>query len=175
MLMKVPILALAVALSASDAAAQAPVVDHHQHIFGPGIVAMNVGIPLVTGRDVTALLDSAGIRRAVLLSAAYMFGKPSRPVADEYAKVRAENDWNGAQAAEQPDRLRAFCSVNPLKDYALAEIARCAANPNLRTGLKLHLGNSDVQLDVPAHVAQLQRVFEAANRNHMAIVVHMRA
>jgi predicted TIM-barrel fold metal-dependent hydrolase len=42
-------------------------------------------------------------------------------------------------------------------------------------GIKLHFGNSDVQLDDPAHVARLRDVFAAANAAHMAIVVHLRA
>ena len=42
-------------------------------------------------------------------------------------------------------------------------------------GIKLHLGNSDVQLENPKHVQQLRRVFRAANRYRMAIAVHMRA
>jgi hypothetical protein len=43
------------------------------------------------------------------------------------------------------DRLRGFCGVNPLRDYALDELARCAEQPGLRHvahGLKLHFGNS---------------------------------
>jgi predicted TIM-barrel fold metal-dependent hydrolase len=103
-----------------------------------------------------------------------MYGKPGGNVEDEYAKVRAENDWTAAQAAQYPDRLRAFGSFNPLKEYALDELARCAKDPNLRHGIKLHFGNSDVQLDDPAHVEQL-RVFRAANERRMAIVVHLRA
>lgn len=71
--------------------------------------------------------------------------------------------------------MRAFGSVNPLKAYALDEIERCASNPQLRHGLKLHFGNSDVQLDNPAHVEQVQRVFQAADEHRMAIVVHLRA
>jgi len=156
-----------------------PVVDHHQHLFSPAIVEMlapgAAGPRAITARDVLALLDSAGIRRAVVLSVAYMYGSPARTVENEYAKVRAENDWNGAQAAQFPERLRAFCSFNPLKPYALDELARCARDPNLRHGIKLHFGNSDVQLDNPAHVEQLRRVFRAANENRMAIVVHLRA
>src|SRR5439155_26511854 len=45
----------------------------------------------------------------------------------------------------------------------------------LSRGIKLHFGNSDVQLDDPAHVEQLRRVFRAANEHRMAIVVHLRA
>ena len=157
----------------------APVADHHQHLFSPTVVATlasgSSGIPAITARDLVALLDSAGIRRALVLSVAYMYGKPGRDVEDEYAKVRAENDWNGAEAAQYPDRLRAFCSFNPLKEYAIRELERCASDPHLRHGIKLHLGNSDVQLDNPAHVEQLGRVFRAANQHRMAIVVHLRA
>jgi predicted TIM-barrel fold metal-dependent hydrolase len=87
----------------------------------------------------------------------------------------AENDWTSRQVALYPDRLRAFCGVNPLKDYAVAEIARCAENPHLKSGLKLHFGNSDVELENPQHVSRLQRVFRAANEHRMAIVVHMRS
>jgi predicted TIM-barrel fold metal-dependent hydrolase len=122
-----------------------------------------------------ALLDSAGVRRAPVLSVAYIYGSPARTVDDEYAKARAENDWTGAQAAQYPGRLRAFCSVNPLKEYALDELARCARDPNLRHGIKLHFGNSDVQLENPAHIEQLARIFRAANGRRMAIVVHLRA
>jgi predicted TIM-barrel fold metal-dependent hydrolase len=104
-----------------------------------------------------------------------MYGKPSRKVDDEHAKVRAENDWAGAQAARYPDRLRAFCSFNPLKPYALAELERCAADPNLRHGIKMHIGNSDVQFDDAEHLEQMRRIFRAANRHRMAIVMHMRA
>jgi predicted TIM-barrel fold metal-dependent hydrolase len=129
----------------------------------------------ITARDVVAHLDSAGIRRAVVLSVAYIYGSPARSITDEYTKVRAENDWTAAQAAQYPERLRAFCGFNPLEQYALDELARCARDPRLRHGIKLHFGNSDVQLENPAHVEQLRRVFRAANEHDMAIVVHLRA
>jgi predicted TIM-barrel fold metal-dependent hydrolase len=179
--MKQVVVALVAAmLGASPAAGQgAPVADHHQHVFSPGIVALlatgAAGPQAITARDVVALLDAAGIRHGVLLSVAYLYGSPARSVEDEYAKVRAENDWTAAEAARHPDRLRAFCSFNPLKEYALVELARCAGNSQLRHGIKLHFGNSDVQLDVPAHIEQLRRVFRAANGHRMAIVVHLRA
>jgi predicted TIM-barrel fold metal-dependent hydrolase len=87
--------------------------------------------------------------------------------------VRAENDWTARQVAQYPERLRAFCGVDPLKDYALQEIARCAKDPYLHYGLKLHFGNSDVDLDQPREVAQVRAVFKAANEHGMAITVHM--
>jgi predicted TIM-barrel fold metal-dependent hydrolase len=156
----------------------APVADHHQHLFSPAMVALldtTHTQPPITAHDVVQLLDSAGIRRALVLSVAYIYGSPSRSVEDEYAKVRAENDWTAAQVAEYPDRLRAFCGFNPLKEYALQELERCAEDPPLKGGIKLHFGNSDVQLENPAHIQQLRRVFRAANQHRMAIVVHLRA
>ena len=171
---------LALIILATVARAQAPpVADHHQHIFTPALIKLILpGAPdtqTLAAADVIALLDKAGIQRALLLSVAYSWGNPSRNVADEYTKVRAENDWNSAQAALYPKRLRVFCSFNPLRDYALTELERCAKDPNLKRGLKLHFGNSDVQLENPAHVEQLSRVFRAANAHRMSIVLHLRA
>jgi hypothetical protein len=93
-----------------------PIADHHQHLFGPAIVARGQSGQTIDAADLIALLDAAGIRKAVVLSIAYQFSNPNRPpVDDEYARVRAENDWTSAQVARFPGRLRAFCSVNPLQ------------------------------------------------------------
>ena len=154
--------------------AQAPAADHHQHLFSPTIAELGK-VPPITAKDVIALLDEAGIKRGVLLSIAYMYGRPGREPQNEYERVKEENDWVGSQAALYPKRLIAFCGFNPLKDYALDEIARCAKNPMTRRGIKLHFGNSDVQLENPEHLEKLKAVFRAANSNRMAIVVHMRA
>jgi len=151
-----------------------PLVDHHQHLFNPANLKVSSSAESVTASDLIPLLDLAGIRRAVVLSVAYQFSNPNRrPVENEYAAVKAENDWTSRQVAQYPDRLRGFCGVNPLKEYAIAEIARCAKDPRLQTGLKLHFGNSDVNLEDPQHVEKLRKVFRAANEHRMAIVVHM--
>jgi uncharacterized protein len=167
------------AVAASAEAAVRPVADHHQHLFSPAISELlstkDKKFPVLTSEDIVKLLDAAGMQRAVLLSVAYMYGSPSRTVEDEYAKVRAENDWTAAQAAAYPGRLRAFCSFNPLKEYALQELKRCAQHPGLKHGIKLHVGNSDVQLDNPEHMAKMREIFRAANANRMAIAVHLRA
>jgi predicted TIM-barrel fold metal-dependent hydrolase len=171
-------LAAALLVAGAAHAQTVPAGDWHQHVFSATDVAMlgpASGIVPLDADQLIQLLDAAGIRKAVLLSVAYMAGSPARKVEDEYAKVRLENDWTAAQAARYPGRLIAFCSFNPLKDYALAELERCASTPGLDRGIKLHLGNSDVQLDDPAHVARLRQVFAAANAHGMAIVVHLRA
>lgn len=172
-------LVLIILLAGSSSGQVAPAADYHQHLFSPTIAKVlttgSAGPQQLTASEVVALLDKAGIRRGLVLSVAYMYGSPSRTVEDEYAKVRAENDWTAAEAAKYPKQLRAFCSFNPLKEYALDELERCAKDPNLKHGIKLHFGNSDVQVDNPEHLERLRRVFRAANRHRMAIVVHMRA
>ncbi|HLK63363.1 MAG TPA: amidohydrolase family protein [Bryobacteraceae bacterium] len=166
---------LLLTFSAIGAMAQ-PLVDYHQHLFHPAVTAMDPDTGTVTGSELIAYLDAAGIRRALVLSVAYQFANPNRPaVQDEYAKVRAENDWTSEQVARFPDRLRGFCGFNPLRDYALQELARCAQDPQLHYGIKLHFGNSDVDLDNPEHVARLRQIFREANRRRMAIAVHMRS
>jgi predicted TIM-barrel fold metal-dependent hydrolase len=126
-----------------------------------------------TAVDLIAEMDAAGIDRAVVLSAAYGFSNPfKKPGPDEYARVRAENDWVSMQVAKYPRRLTGFCAVNPLRDYALGEIERCSKDPNLRTGLKLHFGNSDANLDIDERVERTRAAFAAANAHGMAIVVH---
>jgi len=139
--------------------------------FTPGLPS----IKPISASDLIALLDAAGIRRALVLSVAYTFGAANRTVENEYEKVKAENDWTSQQVARYPDRLRAFCGVNPLKDYALDELARCAKDPQLHFGLKLHIGNSGVDYHNAQHIEQLRRVFRVANDHRMPIVVHMRA
>jgi predicted TIM-barrel fold metal-dependent hydrolase len=165
--------------SAQSSDGNGPAADHHQHLFSPAIAAMlstdSNQFKGLTADDIVPLLDSAGIRRATVLSIAYMYGSPSRSVEDEYAKVRAENDWTAKEVAKYPERLVVFCGFNPLKEYAVRELARCSKDPHLRRGIKLHLGNSDVQLQDPTHIAQLRRVFKAANDRRIPIVVHLRA
>jgi predicted TIM-barrel fold metal-dependent hydrolase len=159
--------------------AQPPVIDYHQHLFSPAAMALVTGKADAAGlsaRDVVTLLDAAGIRRALVLSMGYTWGKASRAAVDnEYEHVKAENDWTAQQVAQYPDRLRAFCSFNPLKPYALGELERCSRDPQLHYGLKLHFGNSDVDFDNPENVAQVKKVFAAAAAYRMPIVVHMHA
>lgn len=115
-------------------------------------------------------LDAAGIHRAVVLSTAYWFGSPfHKNVENELAKVRAENDWTADQVARYPGRLIAFMSVNPLKDYALGELERCAKSGRFK-GVKLHFGNSQIDLKNPQHVATMKEFFRAANRLRMPML-----
>ena len=168
---------LAIVLFAFPGLIPAQIIDYHQHLYSPVAGPISVaGWKGVTADELIAFMDEAHIARAVVLSTAYSLANPHKPpVPREREAVRDDNDWTSGQVATHPDRLTGFCSVNPLKPYAIDEINRCAKDANLRTGLKLHFGNSDVDVDNPAHLAQLKRVFRAANRNRMAILVHAHA
>jgi predicted TIM-barrel fold metal-dependent hydrolase len=166
--------AIAVLSAAASQTRSGPLADHHQHLFSPPIAAL-ISVKPISADDLIPLLDTAGIARAAVLSTAYMYGNPSKTVEDEYDRVKAENDWTGDQVARFSKRLLGFCGFNPLKEYAIQELERCARNPHLRHGLKLHFGNSVVDYHNPQHVARLKEVFAAANRHGMAVIVHMRA
>ncbi|HEX2569388.1 MAG TPA: amidohydrolase family protein [Polyangia bacterium] len=128
-----------------------------------------------TPEELIAGLDAAGIPRAVVLSVAYWYGSAhQKPAPDEYAKVKAENDWLAAQVARHPDRLVGFFSFNPLKDYAIAEMDRCAKIPGAPfKGIKLHFGNSGVDVLNPEHIEKLRKVFRAANERRLPMVIHL--
>src|SRR6185436_10922095 len=92
-------------------------VEGQWRIAGETPVRAQPAEPPLDAAGLIAMLDAAGIKRAVVLSDAYYFDEPGVPGADDaYAAVRAENDWTAAQAARFPDRLVAFCSVNPLRE-----------------------------------------------------------
>lgn len=164
-----------------------PPADHHMHIWSADAVEVLLQAQETIGQEVIraeharpltaanalAALDSAGIARGVILSTAYFFGFPELQVEDEEARVRAENDYVARQVAAHPDRLTAFFSVNPLAEYAFDEIERCAEKPEL-TGLKLHLGNSNLDLADTAHVSRLRDVFLKSDRLGLPIVIHLK-
>ena len=129
---------------------------------------------VLTADSLVKLLDDAGIRTAVVLSMAYSFDGLVPGQGDDYANVRAENDWTAEQVERHPDRLVALCSFNPVREHAITEMERCAKNPAF-TGVKLHLGTSPVDLDNPAHVAKTRTLFEAANRLRLPVLVHLAA
>ncbi len=159
------------------ALAPAQIIDYHQHLYSPVAGPISIaGWRGVAADELIALMDASHIDRAVVLSTAYSLANPNKPaVPNEREAVRKENGWTSAQVAKHPNRLIGFCSVNPLRAYAIEEIDRCAKDPHLGSGLKLHFGNSDVDVDNPKHLVQLKHVFRAASKNRMTIVVHAHA
>ncbi len=130
--------------------------------------------PQVTAASLVQRMDSMGIRQAVVMSDAYYFGAGlPEAIAGEQAQVREENDWTAEQVAKFPGRLVAFCSVNPLRDYARAELDRCAASRRFR-GLKIHLNGAQLKFHDPAQVDRVRRIMSAANQYRMPMVIHVR-
>jgi len=157
-----------------------PLIDHHQHLFSSADAALVNDPPRtpryqapITSDDLIEMLDLAHIARAVVLSEAFWHDGPSPRSPDPYPLVRAENDWTAQQVAKYPKRLVAFCSFNPLADYALEELRRCASSKAFG-GLKLGFASSGVDLSNPTHVAKVRGVFQAADGYGLPIVVHAR-
>ena len=119
------------------------------------------------------LLDEASIERAVIMSSAYFYESPFGNFGPEgAAMLRAENDWTAAQIARHSRRLIGFCGVNPLTDQAIPEITRCKQQLGM-AGVKLHFGNSMVDLEKPDHLAKVKALFAAADRLGMPVAVHL--
>lgn len=162
--------------------AKYPVADHHMHLQSPMAAnLLNQGGDradggqrehAATAKDLIAALDAAHIERAAALSDAYRLGSPFVHVPNEAEAVERENEWTAAQVRQYPTRLMGFCSVNPLRSYAMSAIQRCS-QLGLH-GLKLHLANSRFNFERSADVKKLERIFALANRLHMAIIIHLR-
>ena len=127
--------------------------------------------PSIDAAKVIEALDDAGIRYATVLSVAYWFGDPEKQVDDRHGKTRAENDWVIAETRKYPDRLIPFCGVNPIADYAIAELERCAGL-GVR-GMKIHR-NSKFEPSNAEHLEKLRQFFRAANKHGLALVIHLR-
>ena len=120
--------------------------------------------------SLVADMDEAGVAHGVVAALGYHFAKgPETP--GELALVQAENDWTVKQVAQFPDRLVVFCGVNPLRDYAITEMDRCAKMSPVR-GMKLHFGDR-VDLKNPEHIEKLRHFFRAANERRMPLLVHL--
>jgi len=170
--------ALAVALSGcatidEDATVQAPLIDYHQHLVSAAFAPL-AKMPERDGAALLRELDSAGIRKAVVLSMGYTFGDERKKVEDPDRVTRDENDWTSTQVAASGGRLIGFCSANPLRPAALAELERCLGLPAM-TGIKVHMGNAGVTLRNPAHLARMQQLFAVAEKRRAPVLVHMRA
>lgn len=127
-----------------------------------------------TAQDLVREMDAAGIGRAAVMSNAYYFDNVRlMPVEKPYPMVRAENDWTAGQLAQFPTRLFGFCSFNPLADYALDELRRCADSKKF-TGLKLHFNAAQLKFHDASQVAKVRQVIAAANGLRLPMIIHAR-
>ena len=159
--------------TATPQTAIVPRVDFHQHLVS-GPFEPIVKRPARDGRALLAELDSAGIGKAVVLSVGYSFADERKNLPDPDRLTREENDWTSAQVAAAGGRLIGFCSANPQRPAALAELERCLGLPGMR-GIKLHFGNGGVTLRDTSHLRRIQEVFGLAQRRRAPVLAHMRA
>ena len=151
----------------------APLVDYHQHLVSPAFAPI-AKLPERDGAKLLAEMDAAGVRRAVVLSVGYTYADERKKLDDPDRLTREENDWTSAQVAASGGRLIGFCSANPLREAALAELERCLALPGM-VGIKLHFGNAGISLRNPAHADRMAEVFALGNRLRAPILSHLRA
>lgn len=176
--MKSPLAFAAVILSACTTTAvhearTVPLADFHQHLVSPAFAPI-AKLPERDGAALVRELDAAGIGRAVVLSVGYSFADERKKLDNPDLLTRRENDWTSAQVVANSPRLIGFCSANPLREVAIAELGRCLSLPGM-AGIKLHFGNGGISLRNADHLARVQRVFALAEQRRVPVLVHMRA
>ncbi len=163
-----------------------PVYDHHVHILSPQLVADWKALGVEFSREDAAYTDPAlifesqNISGAFLVSMAHLYASPETefPIPEgadagniEQQRVARENDMIARAVAQFPDRAVGFFSVNPLRDYAFAEMNRCYMRG--LGGIKLHLPACGVDLREAEHVEKLKNVFRWAADNRMPVLLHL--
>ncbi|MCI0774904.1 MAG: amidohydrolase [Chloroflexi bacterium] len=161
--------------TATDRVSSSPTIDTCTHVLPPvfGIererisrtdatfrsLFANPKAKIVQTEDLLASMDQAGIDVSVCAG----FGWTDPGIA------RESNDYNLEAARSHPDRLVAFCSVNPLwGDDAAAEVRRCHEAGAKGIG-ELH---PDTQGILDADMASLAPVFDAAKELKIPILMH---
>ena len=159
----------------TDRVSSSPTIDTCTHVLPPvfGIererisrtdatfrsLFANPKAKIVQTEDLLASMDQAGIDVSVCAG----FGWTDPGIA------RESNDYNLEAARLHPDRLVAFCSVNPLwGDDAAAEVRRCHEAGAKGIG-ELH---PDTQGILDADMASLAPVFDAAKELKIPILMH---
>lgn len=162
-----------------------PFADFHMHLSSQKIAEEMSKLPVeilgdmkpreLSGDDMVAALDKAGIQKAHALSMAYGWGLEFMQAGDqEYDLVKMENDFTAEQVARHPDRLVPFLSIHPLKEYAMAEMERCVSQLDMHA-LKLHFTNSDVDLLKPEHLKTIKELLTRAAELRLPTLIHFRS
>ncbi|MFZ1701236.1 MAG: amidohydrolase family protein [Pyrinomonadaceae bacterium] len=152
--------------------------DAHVHLLSPGLIKIWKGLGVPFSRsdeqysDIDVILKNAGTKRIDLISMAHVFSSSDfGEFKNERELVEAENAYVAAARDKHPKKVRAFCSVEPLRDYALAELERCRTRLKI-DGIKLHHNASQVYLTEPDHVKKVKPVFEFAAKHKLPILLH---
>lgn len=148
-------------------------IDHHTHIFSQEVsnyLINNIdglsSLPDLGPEEFMKVIEQDHVEQATVLSNAYFF-------TDNFNALQSENDRVAEVVRQHPEKLVGFFSINPLTDSAFSEMDRNAGKEQF-AGLKLHLANSEVDFQNPAHVKRLGDIFKKANELNLGIVIHMR-
>ncbi|MBX3267274.1 MAG: amidohydrolase family protein [Acidobacteria bacterium] len=165
----------AVSLAANPTGA---LTDGHVHILSPELIKIWKGLGIPFSRpdeyysDIDVILRNTAVRRIDLISMAHVFSSEDfGGFQNERELVEKENSFVAAARDKHPKKVRAFCSIDPLREYALAELERCRTQLKM-DGIKLHHNASQVYLTVPEHLEKVKSVFEFAAENKMPILMH---
>ena len=155
-----------------------PLTDGHVHILSPELIKIWKGLGIPFSRpdeyysDIDVILSNTAVRRIDLISMAHVYtAEDFGGFKNERELVERENAYVAAARDKHPKKTRAFCSVDPLREYALAELERCRTALKM-DGIKLHHNANQVYLTVPEHLEKVKMVFEFAARHKMPILLH---
>lgn len=153
--------------------------DKHVHIMSTQLISLwkSMGIPFSKAdpyySDIDTIFNTTKAQSISLISMAYVysseeFGGNSGNVEE---KVRDENDYLALAKLKHPNKIKAFYGIDPLQEFALAEIKRCHNELKL-DGIKLHHNASQVYLTEPVHLGKVKEVFEYASNNRIPLLMH---
>lgn len=153
--------------------------DHHVHIMSPQLINLwkEMGIPFSKEdqfySDIDTILRATSVKSISLVSMAYVysseeFGGGTGSAAE---KTQSENDYLAHSKSKYPQKIKAYYGIDPLSDFALAEIKRCHNKLKL-DGIKLHHNASQVYLTEPEHLAKVKTIFQYASENKIPILMH---
>ncbi len=152
--------------------------DGHVHILSPELIRIWKGLGIPFSRsddnysDIGVILKNTATKQIDLISMAHVYSSEEfGGFRNERELVEAENSYVAAARDKHPKNVRAFCSVDPLRDYALEELERCRTQLKM-DGIKLHHNANQVYLTVPAHLAMVKKAFEFAAQHRLPIIMH---
>ncbi len=158
-------------------------IDHHVHLLSEALIDDWKSLGMRFSRANDSYADASTVLREVqspqmvAVSMAHLYASPwfeNLPdiVQNERAKIEAEHDFLVSCVRQHPNRMVGMISINPLKSYALEELARVGRLPEI-LGVKLHLPACGLQLGNPEHLAALRRVFEWCVENERSVLIHV--
>lgn len=157
--------------AAEPLVANGAALDVHTHIASQVLTDRFTGggVPNAGAEDLIARLDEGNVRRAVILSAAYL-GEAAGFTDD--SNMAPENDFVAGEVAKYPDRLIGFCGINPLYPSAPAEVDRCLDLTGM-VGVKIHLEGSSLDLNRQADFDGLNAVFDRIAAHDAPVLMHV--